>query len=709
MTTRSFLAVVALASAAANAAAQTPNPVLTAIPPNTARDLGAYTGDPVCGGVPIGITDYSRLVYDRTRHKLMMFGGGHATTPRTDVDVFSFDTLTWTSAYPPTPIAQLVLSNYDPSLARWISTGHPIARHTYDQLVVDPGTGDMVMMSIGHAGAHCTGEWGFDAGRVGHYDHDTRTWSFSPTASNDFGGGSGYPGAEYDPVSGQVVIVGSGALYTYDPATRVKTQRLSYNQDAMGYANNLVYYPPNQRMYYIARGTPTRVWEVTLDRANWASSTVTPMTTTGAVFDSEESGFAYDSWNEVIGGGVRNGVFHVFEPELARWTALAMQVQGGGGPVGTQAFHTLDFDPVDGVFLFLTGYDSGSRMWAYRYANGTPAAVLSVDDAMVTEGTGGTTSAAVTARLSQASASPVTASFATANGTATAGADYQAASGTITFPPGTQALTIGVGVLGDAAVEPDETFVLNLTAPVGATLGDGQGQVTIADDDAPSLGTRELQHGARLWDDFSAQTGTPGQDAFRVYQAPRASYEIVLDGVSGDAAPPALERLAADNTTVLQAGTPLGTGGGVALRWENTSAAPVVNQHVRVRSGGCTTDCGADDRYRVTARETTVSIPRFNNGGGQGTVMVLQNTTAGAAAGRAYFWSTTGALLGVHAFALAPRATAVVNTGTVAGVAGQAGSITVAHDAGYGGIAGKAVAVDPATGAAFDTPLVPRP
>jgi hypothetical protein len=184
---------------------------------------------------------------------------------------------------------------------------------------------------------------------------------------------------------------------------------------------------------------------------------------------------------------------------------------------------------------------------------------------------------------------------------------------------------------------------------------------------------------------------------------------VMLDAVSGDAAPPLLERLAADNATVLQSGTAVGTGGGVALRWENTAAAPVVNQHVRVRSGGCAGDCGADDVYRITARETTASVARFNNSGGQGTVLVLQNTTARAASGHAYFWSASGALLGTHAFALGPRATAVVNTATVAGVAGQAGSITVAHDAGYGGIAGKAVAVDPASGASFDTPLAPKP
>jgi hypothetical protein len=112
-----LLSVAAFAFAStASAIAQPTNPVLAGIPPNTARDLGAYTSDPLCG-VPIQVTDYSRFTYDPVRHQLLMFGGGHSSTPRTDVDVFSFATLTWSSAYP-TPTSQLVFPNYDPSLAR---------------------------------------------------------------------------------------------------------------------------------------------------------------------------------------------------------------------------------------------------------------------------------------------------------------------------------------------------------------------------------------------------------------------------------------------------------------------------------------------------------------------------------------------------------------------------------------------------------------
>jgi hypothetical protein len=51
----------------------------------------------------------------------------------------------------------------------------------------------------------------------------------------------------------------------------------------------------------------------------------------------------------------------------------------------------------------------------------------------------------------------------------------------------------------------------------------------------------------------------------------------------------------------------------------------------------------------------------------------------------------------------------VVNTSTIPGVNGIAGTITVANTMRYGEITGKTVALEPATGFSFDTPLIPRP
>jgi hypothetical protein len=334
-----------------------------------------------------------------------------------------------------------------------------------------------------------------------------------------------------------------------------------------------------------------------------------------------------------------------------------------------------------------------------------PAAVpsLSIADGGAAEGNAGTTPAVFDVRLSFPAASAVTVAFATAPGTATAGSDYQAASGTLTFPAGTTVRTITVAVVGDTQVEPDESFRVDLSSPSGATLLVGSGAGTIVDDDAPALARRELVHGSSQWEDFASA----GVDVFRLAQPPRSSFEVAIDAGSGEAVPVLLERLAADNVTVLQAGGPTGTGAAVALRWENPSTLALTNQHLRV-TAACGGACGTDDAYRVRAWETTLAGPRFNNGGGQVTVVVLANGTSSTVQGHVFFWSGSGAPLASHAFTLGPRQSLALNPSTVPAVAGQSGSLTVSHTGAFGALAGKAVSLEPATGFSFDTPLSPR-
>lgn len=109
---------------------------------------------------------------------------------------------------------------------------------------------------------------------------------------------------------------------------------------------------------------------------------------------------------------------------------------------------------------------------------------LSVNDVSLVEGNSGTTNAVFTVRLSQASTQSVTVSYATANGTATAGSDYAARSSTLTFAPGETQKTIAVPVTGDTTVEVDETFRLNLSNATNATLLDSQGIATVRNDDS---------------------------------------------------------------------------------------------------------------------------------------------------------------------------------------------------------------------------------
>jgi uncharacterized repeat protein (TIGR01451 family)/CSLREA domain-containing protein len=113
---------------------------------------------------------------------------------------------------------------------------------------------------------------------------------------------------------------------------------------------------------------------------------------------------------------------------------------------------------------------------------------ISVTDSSVTEGDSGSTEMTFTVSLDAAIPYTVTVNWATADGTATAGVDYTAASGTVTFAPMDTSESVTVDVLGDILDEANQTFLVNLSTPANGTIVDGQGVGTITDDDpTPSI------------------------------------------------------------------------------------------------------------------------------------------------------------------------------------------------------------------------------
>jgi predicted extracellular nuclease len=115
--------------------------------------------------------------------------------------------------------------------------------------------------------------------------------------------------------------------------------------------------------------------------------------------------------------------------------------------------------------------------------NDDPVPSISIDNAFVREGNGGTSNAMFTVSLTHTSGFPVTVKYATADGTARAGSDYQAASGVLTFNPGERSKLITIVVDGDRRRESNETFFVNLSDAANATIADGQGRGTIHNDD----------------------------------------------------------------------------------------------------------------------------------------------------------------------------------------------------------------------------------
>ncbi|MFM8702460.1 MAG: Calx-beta domain-containing protein [Planctomycetia bacterium] len=116
-----------------------------------------------------------------------------------------------------------------------------------------------------------------------------------------------------------------------------------------------------------------------------------------------------------------------------------------------------------------------------------PPPVVGIAGATIVEGQVGRRLMTFVLTLSAPSATPVTVRWNTVNGTATAGRDYVAARGAVTFAPGQTRRTIAVAVIGDRIAEADETFRVNLSSPLNAALSATAGVATgtIRNDDGP--------------------------------------------------------------------------------------------------------------------------------------------------------------------------------------------------------------------------------
>jgi hypothetical protein len=114
---------------------------------------------------------------------------------------------------------------------------------------------------------------------------------------------------------------------------------------------------------------------------------------------------------------------------------------------------------------------------------GTDPPSITITDAGVTEGDRGVRTMTFTVTLSRASGLPVSVTYATVDGTAEAGDDYEAASGTLVFAPGETTKTITIVLTGDKEHEARETFCVELSGAVNAFLLDDLGVGTIFDDD----------------------------------------------------------------------------------------------------------------------------------------------------------------------------------------------------------------------------------
>lgn len=160
----------------------------------------------------------------------------------------------------------------------------------------------------------------------------------------------------------------------------------------------------------------------------------------------------------------------------AAGTQLFADVQPGAGSASpssiTAAGRKLFFSADGGV--------TGDELWAMALAESS----LSIEDTRIVEGNSGTKTLQFTVRRTGSTTGTASVGFATADATATAGSDYTAASGTLTFDPGQTAKTIDISILGDTTNESGEAFFLVLSTPAGTVIGEDRATGIIENDDA---------------------------------------------------------------------------------------------------------------------------------------------------------------------------------------------------------------------------------
>ena len=161
---------------------------------------------------------------------------------------------------------------------------------------------------------------------------------------------------------------------------------------------------------------------------------------------------------------------------------------GSGSVTGAHVYaHTGTFQ----VKITVTDDDGGSgERLSAPFTVSPPLPTINIGTVSpVTERNSGTTTVRIPVTLSAAGTQPIDVRWSTGGGTASPGSDYVSASGTLHWNAGSgSAKQISLSIRGDVVDEPNQTFIVTLSAPVNATIGTAASTVTIADDDpAPRI------------------------------------------------------------------------------------------------------------------------------------------------------------------------------------------------------------------------------
>lgn len=351
------------------------------------------------------------------------------------------------------------------------------------------------------------------------------------TAATSFVGSSVFGVHDITQISGGVMIgylQGGPFLFRIDPLTgapfaAVQVTGLPAGQNIEG---DMAYDPATNSLYYVyftnASGNPnlfrinintgavTDLGEIVVGNANLATNNDT--------VQMDYLAFGNGVLYTVVASGITgaNANFNDSLISINPATRQATRV----GPLNvnlTEQSGGLDYDTANNRLYLLEGFTA--NLYSINVANGGATLVgntglatnqnvsvtgltfdpipavapqtVAVSNAVVTEGNIGTSTVTFAVTRQGGAAGALSVGYSTVDGTATAGADYIATSGTLTFAPGQTTQNVTVTVNGDFGFESNETFFLQLTSLTsnsGAVIGNSSGVATITNDDTVPLG-----------------------------------------------------------------------------------------------------------------------------------------------------------------------------------------------------------------------------
>jgi uncharacterized protein DUF4082/Calx-beta domain-containing protein/Big-like domain-containing protein/purple acid phosphatase-like protein len=197
----------------------------------------------------------------------------------------------------------------------------------------------------------------------------------------------------------------------------------------------------------------------------------------------------HDSAPTLLDVTINDKVNHLRKPLRITATTPALN----GALVVTDDLLNVSYTPMPGysgddTFTYTVTDTAGVSSTATVSITVLPTPDVMIRNGTALEGNDGTTPVTVNVVLTSQSLDPVTVTYRTADGTALAGADYEAASGSLTFAPQVTSMPLTVNVLGDTGTESNERFSVKVTSADRATIpATADGNITIVDDDPPAI------------------------------------------------------------------------------------------------------------------------------------------------------------------------------------------------------------------------------